>query len=274
MNETGATEFLANLSASMVVLIALGLTIARLLLIRPALSLSAGERATAGRIEAEISPFARGIAELLESFIIAGVLVFLIIRPFFVQAFFIPSESMEPTLLGHNAGRNISGDTHTDTVHDHIFVNKLIYRFGEPQHGDIIVFRAPKVADQESLDKRKPQQENVLIKRLIGLPNDTIEIKGGKVYRNGQPLNEPANADGIVPPGAQYVIKEPMDPERESAKWAVGEELKLGPDELFVMGDNRNDSNDSRYWGILKRDRVIGKAMFIFLPFSRIRVLR
>lgn len=274
MNE-GATEILANLSAGMVVLIALGLTVARLLLVRPILTLSASERAASGRIEAELSPFARGIAELLESFIIAGVLVFLIIRPFFVQAFFIPSESMEPTLLGHNAGPSPSGDNHAETVHDHIFVNKLIYRLGEPQRSDIIVFRAPKNADMESINRGREPQENVLIKRLIGVPGDTIEIKNGAVYRNGEKLNEPvADKSGNPPPGAPYSIKELMrETEPESARFGVGEPLKLGSDELFVMGDNRNDSNDSRYWGILKRDRVIGKAMFIFLPVNRIRVL-
>ncbi|MCS6775956.1 MAG: signal peptidase I [Chloroherpetonaceae bacterium] len=272
MGETGATEFLANLSAGMVVTIAFVLTIARVILVRPALSLASADRNGA----VELSPFARGLAELLESFIIAGVLVFLIIRPFFVQAFYIPSESMEPTLLGHNAGPSPSGEVHAETVHDHIFVNKLIYRFREPQHGDIIVFRAPRNADMEAINRGREPQENVLIKRLIGLPGDTIEIKGGKVYRNGTALNEPvADKDGNPPPGARYAIKEPMRmQEPESARFGVGEPLKLGPNELYVMGDNRNDSNDSRYWGTLKRDRVIGKAMCIFLPLNRIRILR
>lgn len=274
MTETGATEFLANLSAGMVVLIALALTIARVFLVRPALSTAGSGRAVAGGGSGDISPFARGIAELLESFIIAGVLVFLIIRPFFVQAFYIPSESMEPTLLGHNAGPSPSGDNHLDTVHDHIFVNKLIYRVAEPQHGDIIVFRAPKNADMESINRGREPVENVLIKRLIGVPGDTIEVKANTVYRNGKPLNEPFSKEGIVPQGARYVIKEEMEePRNSNIRYGVGEPLKLGPDELFVMGDNRNDSNDSRYWGVLKRDRVIGKAMFIFMPFSRIRVL-
>lgn len=275
MNE-GATEILANLRAEMVVLIALCLTVARLLLVRPALTLPSSERAIAGRIESAISPFARGIAELLESFIIAGVLVFLIIRPFFVQAFFIPSESMEPTLLGHNAGPSPSGEIHTDTVHDHIFVNKMIYRLREPQRGDVIVFRAPKNADMEAINRGREPQENVLIKRLVAIPGDTVEIKNGAVYINGEKQNEPvADKSGNPPPGAPYAIKEAMrETEPESAHYGVGEPLKLGPDELFVMGDNRNDSNDSRYWGILKRDRVMGKAMFIFLPVNRIRVLR
>jgi signal peptidase I len=265
--DTGATEFLANLSVSTVVLIALALTFLRLVL----LGFKAKTRPGA---PPEVIPTARAIAEILESLIIAGVLVFLIIRPFFVQAFFIPSESMEPTLLGHDAGTNpITGTPHSDTVHDHIFVNKLVYRYSEPQRGDVIVFKAPARADAESLSRGQQQKENILIKRLIGIPGDTIEIKQatikwhGKeqlasvVVRNGQQLDEP-------------YIREPMNADQpSSAIYGVGKPLKLGPGELFVMGDNRNDSNDSRFWGTLERSRVIGKANLIFFPFSRIRVL-
>jgi signal peptidase I len=248
--DTGATEFLANLSIGTVVLIALALTVIRLVLLRPSAP-SAPGRAP------EIPAFARGFAEILESLIIAGILVFLIIRPFFVQAFYIPSESMEPTLLGHSAGFN----GHEDTVHDHIFVNKLIYRYSDPKFRDIIVFKAPKSADAESAYKGLPQQENVLIKRLIGVPGDTIEVKDGAVYRDGQKLVEP-------------YIKEPMSPvPLPGAKYGVDQPLHLGPNQLFVMGDNRNDSNDSRYWGPLERSRVIGKASVIFWPINRIRIL-
>lgn len=248
--DTGATEFLANLSVGTIAAIALALTILRLVLLRPTAP------ALPGR-PPEIPAYARSIAEILESLIIAGVLVFLIIRPFFVQAFYIPSESMEPTLLGHTEGSN----GHNDTVHDHIFVNKLIFRYSDPQFRDIIVFRAPKEADAESLSLGRPQQENVLIKRLIGLPGDTIEVKNGAVYRNGQKLDEP------------YIKEKMDDPQPPKACYGVEKPLKLGPDELFVMGDNRNDSNDSRFWGPLKRDRVIGKANLIFWPVNRVRML-
>lgn len=262
-SDTGAAELLANLSIQTIALIALGLTILRVML------LNIKTRQT-GR--PEVVPAARGLAEILESLIIAGVLVFLIIRPFFVQAFYIPSESMEPTLQGHDAGPNRDSTAdYPDTIHDHIFVNKLIYRFEEPQHGDIIVFKAPKNADMEHEPGK--QVENILIKRLIGLPGDTIEIKPGIakdgthadfVYRNGVKLNEP-------------YTKEPMvDPQPYMAIWGVRPPhfpLHLEPGQLFVMGDNRNNSNDSRFWGTLDRSRVIGKASVIFFPFSRIRVL-
>jgi signal peptidase I len=263
--DTGATEFLANLGVDKVVLIALVLTVVRLFLLRP---LSSGH----GK-PAEIPPYARSLAEILESLIIAAVLVFLIIRPFFVQAFFIPSQSMEPTLLGHSVGDADGARIHTDTVHDHIFVNKLIYRYSEPKFGDIIVFKAPKEADSESKMKDLPQQENVLIKRLIGLPGDTILVKegvvtrdgitmhAGVVYRNGKQLPDP-------------YINEPIDwPQQPQAHWGVQVPLHLGPNQLFVMGDNRNNSNDSRYWGPLDRNRVIGRAVLIFWPLNRIRLL-
>ena len=274
--ETGATEFLANLSVGMVVLIALALTVVRLAMLNPLQAAAPGRAPNA-------SGMARSIAEVLESLIIALVLVFLIIRPFFVQAFFIPSASMEKTLLGHDAGTDAGdGTQYADSVHDHIFVNKLIYHFSEPQHGDIIVFRAPKNADMESERLGRPQVENVLIKRLIGLPGDTIEVKDGKVVRNGKVLDEP-DQETEDQTGkhieAPYHINQPMQFIQPGQaihgvdRDGIAHPLKLGPSQLFVMGDNRNNSNDSRYWGVLDKDRVIGKAWVIFFPLNRLRVL-
>lgn len=239
--ETGVIEYLANLSIAKIVLIAAVLTVVRLVL----LPLN--------------RPFARAVAEVAESLTVAGVLVFMIVRPFFVQAFYIPSESMEPTLCGHEQGTSHSGVVYSDTCHDHLFVNKLAYRLGEPQRGDIIVFRAEKKADPAHL------RENVLIKRLVGLPGDTVQIKRDeqgvlRLFVNGKPQEEP-------------YIAEPMR-ERPDAPYATQEPLTLGRDQLFVLGDNRNNSNDSRYWGTVPRDRVIGKAAFVFWPLNRIRIVR
>ena len=299
--DTGATEFLANLSIGAIVTAALTLTVLRLLILQisgalknrgyiadgsgpsPTLTAKMGVPATGPG-----DSWARGLAEILESLIIAGVLVFLVIRPFFVQAFFIPSESMENTLLGHDAGRSASGrpeDTHNDSVHDHIFVNKLVYRYSHPQRGDIIVFKAPKKADGDHRFDPEHQVENVLIKRLIGVPGDTIEVKDGRVYRNGQPLDEYHNdKSGSLQSGFAYSIKEPMDQNLEpnfvfgtvgsrGDADTPGGPQHLGPHQFWVMGDNRNDSNDSRYWGPLDDARVIGKASIIFWPPSRIRML-
>ncbi len=245
--EVAVTEVLANLNIIYIVVAALVLTCLRLAFLPMK------------------SAFTRWLSELLESMIIAGVLVFMIIRPFFLQAFFIPSESMEPTLMGHKHGYNsATNKNYPDDVNDHIFVNKLSVRYSNPKHGDIIVFKAPKRADMTGAGV-----ENVLIKRLIGVGGDTIQVKPDdkgtiRVFRNGVAIDEP------------YLhLEEPMMNitmnERES--FAVNEPLKLAPDELFVMGDNRNHSNDGRFWGPLKRDRVIGNASFIFWPLNRIRVI-
>ena len=239
--EVGAGEILANLSIGYILLAAFVLTAIRLVLVPSR------------------APVARSVAELAESLILAGVLVFLVIRPFLLQAFFIPTESMEPTLEGHDVGFNPrTAATYPDTVHDHIFVNKLIYRLRNPARGEISVFKAPKEADAEG----GHQHENILIKRVIGIPSDRILIQDGKVRRNGQWLNEP-------------YIREPMQTiQSPDAQYGVGEELTLKPGQYFVMGDNRNYSNDSRFWGVVTRDRIIGKATFIFWPLSRIRLIR
>lgn len=253
------------------------------------------------------SPAAKSVAEIAESLAIAMALVFLIIRPFIVQAFFIPSASMRPTLLEN----------------DHILVNKFIYRFKEPKLGDVIVFKSPIEAGHNEVD---------YIKRVIGVPGDTVRITRGYVligdipyyhdrlrsmlYRysrdggdgkvkliNGKVLLDgsvitPAevaaasptpDAEVKVVPGKVYLNGKPIhepyiaeDPERNypepetPEKWIVvdkqGNQLvKIPKGKLLVMGDNRNDSDDARRWGLLDRKRVLGKAMFIFWPLNRIR---
>ena len=113
-----------------------------------------------------------------------------------------------------------------------VLVNKLAYRFGEHQRGDIIVFHFP----------MDPEQE--LIKRVIGLPGDSVSIQNGQVIVNGVPTNEP------------YIAATP----RYSGDWQV----PVG--QLFVLGDNRNDSSDSHSWGLLPVENVVGKAVLIYWP--------
>lgn len=115
------------------------------------------------------------VNEGLDALIYAAVFVFMIVRPFAVQAFLIPSGSMWPTLY----------------VNDYIVANKAIYRFTEPKTGDIVVFRPP--VDATTPDQRDANGEVKVdfIKRLIGHPGDIIELRKGKLYRNGQPVEEP-----------------------------------------------------------------------------------
>ncbi len=186
------------------------------------------------------------MVELLDSGLIAFVLVFLLIRPFVVQAFYIPSESMVPTLVPR----------------DRILVNKFVYRLNHPQRGDIIVFDAPPQALSGS-DRKD------FVKRLIGLPGDEIRIKQNDgVYVNGMRLDEPAQ---IERPSYDWPVDEFGMPSSQPYKVPKGC--------YFVLGDNRNLSNDSHRWTDpltgesrpeLDASRVLGKAMVIFWPPTRI----
>jgi signal peptidase I len=186
------------------------------------------------------------MVELLDSGLIAFVLVFLVIRPFVVQAFFIPSESMVPTLVPH----------------DRILVNKFVYHLNPPRRGDIIVFDAPPQALYGNGRKD-------FVKRLIGLPGDEIRInRGDGVYVNGRRVEEPAD---IPRPDYDYPLDDLGAP--AARPYRV-------PDRCyFVLGDNRNTSNDSHKWSDpltgedrpeLEAGRVLGKAMVIFWPPARI----
>jgi len=189
------------------------------------------------------------MVELLDSGLIAFVLVFLLIRPFVVQAFYIPSASMEPTLLRQ----------------DRILVNKFIYHLTPPQRGDIIVFDAPPQALHG--DSKKD-----FVKRLIGLSGDVIQIRRGEgVYVNGSRLEEPASTEIVDYDWPVDLFGRPT---------AEGYRVPEGC--YFVLGDNRNDSNDSHRWSDLatgeprpelEAGRVLGKAMVVFWPVGRMRLV-
>ncbi|WP_341527264.1 signal peptidase I [Nostoc sp. UHCC 0302] len=142
--------------------------------------------------------------------------------------------------------RYIPSDSMLPTLHtgDRLVVEKVSYRLHLPKTGDIIVFQPP-----AELQRRGYPKDQAFIKRVIGQPGEVINITGGKVYLNSRPLSE----DYIAEPPNQ-----PFPP------------VKVPEDELFVMGDNRNDSNDSRYWGFLPRKNIIGRAAFRFWPLDRI----
>lgn len=169
----------------------------------------------------------RTILEYTDSIIIAGVAALFIIH-FLFRTFFIPSGSMIPTLK----------------VKDYILVNEFIYKLKKPTYGDIVVFKPPPEANAEGKD---------FIKRVMALEGDTISVRGGKVFINGESKDEP------------YV---------EYAPDYYFPPMKVPPGNLFVMGDNRPSSADSHVWGFLPAKNVIGKAVLIILPIQRIRMLK
>jgi len=185
-------------------------------------------------------PKKKKVREYIEAFVIA-LLVALIVRSLLLQAFKIPSSSMENTLL----------------IGDHIFVNKLVYGYhipfmrgrvlelSKPKHGDIIVFVFP---EDDSKD---------FIKRVIGVPGDTIEVKRKSIIRNGEVLTE--DYAQYIEEGGQLIPGQAVDDLPP---------LKVPPGKYFVLGDNRDRSYDSRFWGFVDTEAVIGKAMFIYFSID------
>lgn len=196
-------------------------------------------------------PF-RFFTELLDSALIAVVLVFFLIRPFVLQAFFIPSGSMMPTLQ--------QGDK--------LLATKYSYRLREPRHGEIVVFHAPRVALETLGQTYDAQQPIDYVKRVVGLPTDRIKIvRGVGVFVNGKRWSEPyvaALPDYDFPQEIRY------NRVRVALQSAIrGDELVVPKGYLFVLGDNRNLSHDSHAWGLLPRKALVGKAVFIFWPPNR-----
>jgi signal peptidase I len=187
------------------------------------------------------------IREYVEAFLVALVLA-MVIRTFIVQAFMIPSGSMEDTLL----------------VGDYVLVSKFAYDFWEPQRGDVIVFKYPLqdntmnpwIWTKELFMKlggvpTPPRMD--YIKRIIGLPGETLELKDGVVYINNEPLDEPYLKE---PPNLNISLNKHFGP------------ITIPEDSYFMMGDNRNESKDSRYWGVLPKDLIKGKAIIIYWSWA------
>ncbi|AQS58639.1 signal peptidase I [Desulforamulus ferrireducens] len=126
-------------------------------------------------------------------------------------------------------------------VGDHLLIDKAYYKLRGLERGDIVVFQAPPTA----------QEDKDLIKRVIGLPGEKIAIKDGIVYINDQPLDE------------SYIFEKPHSDFNA---------IIIPEDKVFVMGDNRNNSYDSRYWGTLPMENIIGKAILLYYPFEHIEV--
>ena len=276
------TERIAGISLPTVLLILVILTLVR------------------GALHRSRASFLRAAGEVLESVILAIGLVFLILRPFVVQSYFIPSGSMHPTLWEG----------------DHILVNKWLFRTHNPARGDVVVFRAPLAASPD---------EKEFIKRVVGIPGDVIEVQEGFVevgqdrftrQEIRQSLGENLSVDQwateeeALPPlrlttDALWLGDRRITPEEFAAAAGHGAEpvrihpgrvLRNGmmlmesyvaedaqyhmapctvpPGQLFVMGDNRNQSHDSHVWGMLPIDRIIGRADLVFWPVSHIKRIR
>ncbi len=174
--------------------------------------------------------------------IVGALIVAVLVKSFLIQVFWIPSESMVDTLQEG----------------DRVIVNKLSYRFGDPGRGDVVVFEPATFEEEsiptkvsrnllESIGLRTPESD--LIKRVIGLPGETLEVKDNAVYIDGNQLDEPYLPDGVSMPN-------------------FGPEL-IPIDSYFVMGDNRNHSSDSRRFGPIERTRIVGRAFSVVWPPSR-----
>lgn len=163
--------------------------------------------------------------EALKTIALSAVLAFGI-RSFVAEARYIPSGSMLPTLQ----------------INDRLIIDKVSYNFRKPDRGDIIVFNPTDALKQQNF-------KDAFIKRLIGLPGDQVEVKGGRVYLNNQPLKE------------NYIEEQP--------NYNFGP-VTVPPNQFLVLGDNRNNSYDSHYWGFVPRDRIIGRAVVRFWPPNRV----
>lgn len=230
-----------------------------------------GVRLIAYRMSNRLGHF---LNDLMDALVYAGILVYLVIRPFVAQPFYIPSESMVPTLQ----------------VGDLVMVGKFNYRLGKPKPGDVIVFRAP----DHALNPGQTPGNTDFIKRFIGAPGDVIEIKEGQgVYRNGQLLREPYVSapppyNAKVVDGTLYAYKESGEVweagnghlhrfiEDANLRWRIlqAKPEPIPPGKYLVLGDNRPHSSDSHEWGLLEEWRVVGKALFVFWPPTRIGIIR
>lgn len=193
--------------------------------------------------ESPAPPKRRSFLAELPGLLLTALVIAVVIKTFLIQPFWIPSESMLPTI----------------EVNDRVMVNKLAYNWGEPQRGDIVVFRDPREAQiEESVPEAvirsvleavgvRTRGRDDLIKRVIGLPGESIEIRANQIQVNGTPLDEPYLEDVEMPDEGPFLV---------------------GEDEVFVMGDNRNASFDSRRFGPVPLDDLVGEAFVTIWPLS------
>ena len=162
------------------------------------------------------------------------------IRTFVAEARYIPSGSMLETLQ----------------INDRLIIEKIGYRFHEPERGDIIVFSPTKTLQDENF-------KDAFIKRIVGLPGEKVEVKNGQVYINNKPLEEDyleSEQTTIIPNQCSSLIEKPY----------LADSIVVPEDSYLALGDNRSESYDGRCWGVVPRDNIIGRAMVRFWPLARI----
>ena len=172
--------------------------------------------------------------------IVGAVAIVLAIKQWVVNPYRIPTSSMEPTL--HCA---VPGDGCTARFSDRVLANRFIYHLTDPKRGDIVVFDTPEEA------RRECGVSGTFVKRIVALPGETWEMRDGDVFINGRRLEEP------------YVKPERRGDETSPPR-------KIPEDHYFVMGDNRVKSCDSRFWGPLAEDALIGEVFAVYFPPRRI----
>ena len=167
-----------------------------------------------------------GFLEFLIILLVTFALVFGFVRPFVVEAFYIPTESMVPTL----------------EIGDRVFVNKFVYRFSQPERGNVVVFKSVEGDGEE------------LIKRIVGVPGDEIRVRNGVLFVNNERWEESYVNDAF--PDSSYYGP-----------------VRVPAGEVFVMGDNRGNSRDSRFFGPIPIESIEGKAFMVFWPPPHVGLL-
>ncbi|MFC5532423.1 signal peptidase I [Cohnella yongneupensis] len=183
------------------------------------------------------------IVEWIKALAIAGLLVF-VIRWFLVSPFIVDGPSMQPNFWDR----------------ERIIVNKIIYDIRDPKRGEVIVFHVP-------------EEKRDFIKRVIGVPGDTIKVEGDTVYINGEPIAEPylQNAYDQAHANNEQYNKDKSNSMFPNNSFPDG---TVPDDMLFVMGDNRSNSEDSRMIGYIPMDRVVGRADLVFWPLKQFHFIK
>jgi signal peptidase I len=168
---------------------------------------------------------------------VVAIALALAVQAYAVKPYRIPSASMASTLRPG----------------DRVLVNRVVYRLRDPQRGDVLVFRFP------------GDRSVVFIKRVVGVPGDVLRVKDGRLYVNGERVREPyVHRTGGSPDPT--LAMPPLDGSTMPRPWSLTSPYTVPPDSYFVMGDNRTDSDDSRDWGVVPRDAVIGEGFWLYWP--------